>query len=293
MHFASGVVRPPFEAGCEFLQITSGCSHNRCRFCTFYKDARSAVSPWEEIEADLEELAASLWRYYDRIWLQGADSFVLPYDRLMRVAELIHEKLPWVRSIGAFARVTNFRNKTEGQLRELAQAGYSRLTVGVETGDDWLLERMSKGYVSDEVVEQMSKVDAAGLSWVGQFVNGLGGRGYGERSAFETARVYNQLHPMMIYTASLTLFEDTPLYADVLAGGFAEATEEERFRELKALVSRLECDTVFKCEHVSMPVKVAGRVPRDREAILAALDEAIAASADGRFERYRASIASL
>jgi radical SAM superfamily enzyme YgiQ (UPF0313 family) len=154
MHFASGVVRPPFEAACGFLQITSGCSYNRCKFRTFYKDARFAVSPWEEIEADLDELAASPWRYYDRIWLQGADSFVLPYDRLMRVAEMIYEKLPWVKSIGAFARVTNFRNKTEEQLRNLAAARYSRLTVGVETGDDQLLTRMNKGYVSDEVLEE-------------------------------------------------------------------------------------------------------------------------------------------
>ena len=293
MHFASSVVRPPFEAGCEFLQITSGCSHNRCKFCTFYKDARFAVSPWDEIESDLDELAASPWRYYDRIWLQGADSFVLPYDRLMRVAEMIYSKLPWVKSIGAFARVTNFRNKTEEQLRELAAAGYSRLTVGVETGDDLLLSRMNKGYASAEVLEQMSKVDAAGLTWVGQFVNGLGGRGYGDRSAVETARIYNRLHPMMIYTASLTLFEDTPLHADVLAGDFTEATEAERLRELQEFISRLECDTIFKCEHVSMPVKIAGRVPRDRESMVSALGEAIEASADGRFERYRASIASL
>lgn len=293
MHFASGVVRPPFEAGCEFLQVTSGCSHDRCEFCTFYKDARFSVSPWEEVEADLDELAASPWRYYDRIWLQGADSFVLPYDRLMRVAELIHEKLPWVRTIGAFARVTNFRNKTAEQLRALADAGYSRLTVGVETGDDYLLERMNKGYDSATVLEQMAKVDEAGLSWVGQFVNGLGGRGYGERSAVETARVYNELHPMMIYVASLTLFPDTPLYRDVLAGTFEEATEAERLVELQELVSRLECDTVFKCEHVSMPVKVAGRVPRDRDAVIAALDEAIAMSGDGRLERYRAGIVSL
>ena len=293
MHFASGVVRPPFEAGCEFLQITSGCSHNRCKFCTFYKDARFAVSPWDEIESDLDELALSPWRYYDRIWLQGADSFVLSYDRLMRVAEMIYSKLPWVTSIGAFARVTNFCNKTEEQLRKLAEVGYSRLTVGVETGDDRLLSHMNKGYGSDEVLEQMSKVDAAGLTWVGQFVNGLGGHGYGERNAVETARVYNQLRPMMIYTASLTLFEDTPLYADVLAGDFVEATEEERLRELQELVSRLECDTVFKCEHVSMPVKIAGRVPRDRDVMIFALNEAIEASADGRFERYRAGIASL
>lgn len=71
MHFASGIVRPSFEAGCAFLQVTSGCSHNRCAFCTYYKDARFAVSPMEEVEADLDELAAHPWHGYDRVWLQG------------------------------------------------------------------------------------------------------------------------------------------------------------------------------------------------------------------------------
>lgn len=293
MHFASAVVRPPFEAGCEFLQVTSGCSHNRCKFCTFYKDARFAVSDMDEILSDLDELAQSPWRYYNRVWLQGADSFVLPYDRLMEIAEAIYQKLPWVKSIGAFARVTNFRNKTEEQLRKLAEVGYSRLTVGVETGDDELLARMNKGYDSAFVIEQMAKVDAAGLSWVGQFINGLGGRDYGDKSVLETARVYNQLSPMLIYTASLTLFEDTPLYQDVLAGTFAEATENERLEELKVLISNLTCNTTIKCEHVSMPVKLEGKLPEDAPRLVAELDRAIELNSDGRLERYRKSIEGL
>lgn len=293
MHFASGIVRPPFEAGCEFLQITSGCSHNKCKFCTFYKDAKFAISDMNEVKADLDELAHSPWRHYNRIWLQGADSFVAPYDRLMEVAELIYEKLPWVTSIGAFARVTNFRNKTVSQLERLRDAGYSRLTVGVETGDDFLLERMNKGYDSAFALEQMSKVDAAGLTWVGQFINGLGGAGYGEANALESARVYNQLRPMLIYTASLTLFQDTPLYQDVQAGTFAEASETERLEELQTLIGALDCPTEIRCEHVSMPVKLAGRLPHDKERLIAEIEAAKASAADGTLARYRRSIVSL
>lgn len=293
MHFASGIVRPPFEAGCEFLQITSGCSHNKCKFCTFYKDAKFAISDMNEVAADLDELAHSPWRHYNRIWLQGADSFVAPYDRLMEVAELIYEKLPWVTSIGAFARVTNFRNKTVSQLERLRDAGYSRLTVGVETGDDFLLKRMNKGYDSAFALEQMSKVDEAGLTWVGQFINGLGGAGYGDANALESARVYNQLRPMLIYTASLTLFQDTPLYQDVRAGTFSEASETERLEELQTLIGALDCPTEIRCEHVSMPVKLAGRLPHDKGRLVAELEAAKAAAADGTLARYRRSIVSL
>lgn len=293
MHFASGIVRPPFEAGCEFLQITSGCSHNKCKFCTFYKDAKFAISDMNEVAADLDELAHSPWRHYNRIWLQGADSFVAPYDRLMEVAELIYEKLPWVTSIGAFARVTNFRNKTVSQLERLRDAGYSRLTVGVETGDDFLLKRMHKGYDSAFALEQMSKVDEAGLTWVGQFINGLGGAGYGDANALESGRLYNQLRPMLIYTASLTLFQDTPLYQDVRAGTFSEASETERLEELQALIGALDCPTEIRCEHVSMPVKLAGGLPCDKERLVAELEAAKAAAADGTLARYRRSIVSL
>lgn len=293
MHFASGIVRPPFEAGCEFLQITSGCSHNKCKFCTFYKDAKFAISDMNEVAADLDELAHSPWRHYNRIWLQGADSFVAPYDRLMEVAELIYEKLPWVTSIGAFARVTNFRNKTVSQLERLRDAGYSRLTVGVETGDDFLLKRMNKGYDSAFALEQMSKVDAAGLTWVGQFINGLGGADYGDANALESARLYNQLRPMLIYTASLTLFQDTPLYQDVQAGTFSEASETERLEELQTLIGALDCPTEIRCEHVSMPVKLAGRLPHDKERLVAELEAAKAAAANGTLARYRRSIVSL
>lgn len=293
MHFASGIVRPPFEAGCEFLQITSGCSHNKCKFCTFYKDAKFAISDLNEVAADLDELARSPWRHYNRLWLQGADSFVAPYDRLMEVAELIYEKLPWVTSIGAFARVTNFRNKTVSQLERLRDAGYSRLTVGVETGDDFLLKRMNKGYDSAFALEQMSKVDAAGLTWVGQFINGLGGAGYGDANALESARLYNQLRPMLIYTASLTLFQDTPLYQDVRAGTFSEASETERLEELQTLIGALDCPTEIRCEHVSMPVKLAGRLPHDKARLIAEIEDAKASAADGTLARYRRSIVSL
>lgn len=157
----------------------------------------------------------------------------------MEIAELIHAKLPWVRSIGAFARVTNFRNKLVEQLRNLRDVGYARLTVGVETGDSALLARMHKGHDAEETLRQMAKVDEAGLTWVGQFLNGLGGRGYGDASALASAKLYNRLRPMMIYNASLTLFPDTPLYQEVLAGTFEEATEAERLRELQALVGNL------------------------------------------------------
>lgn len=144
MHFSSGINRPPYEANDGFLQITSGCSHGSCKFCTFYKESPFSLSPMEEIEADIKELAHSGWRF-DRIYLQGADPFIRKTEDLLKIADMIYHYLPRVKSIGGYARVDNLKNKTVEQVRQLKDAGYNYFYFGVESGDDKLLDRMNKG----------------------------------------------------------------------------------------------------------------------------------------------------
>ena len=126
MHYTNGINRPPYEADAMFLQVTSGCSHNKCEFCEFYKGCEFHVSPESKIVEDLKELS----RYRKdatRVFLQGADPFVLTYERLKRIAELIHEYLLYCQSIGAYARVTNMKNKSVEQLREQYRDGIRTL----------------------------------------------------------------------------------------------------------------------------------------------------------------------
>lgn len=274
MHFSSGINRPPYEAQDAYLQVTSGCSHGTCAFCTFYKDARFKVSPMEEVEADIRELAQYGARY-NRIYLQGADPLILPYKKLKIIAELIHEHLPWVKTIGGYARVDNLRNKTVEELRELKEMGYEGFYFGIETGDDFLLKHMNKGYSSDVIIEQMSKLSEAGMDFVGNFLGGLGGHGYGLSHARESARVSNIIKPTMIYASELTLFPDTPLMQDVMEGKFVEATEVERFEEMQEFLRCITIPTVFKAEHVTMPVPIRGKLPEDRDCMIGELQEII------------------
>jgi radical SAM superfamily enzyme YgiQ (UPF0313 family) len=164
MHFASGVVRPPYEANSVYLQVTSGCSHNACRFCTYYKDAPFRVSPMNEIKEDLAELK-SYGVAFDRIYLQGADPFLLSFNKLSRIAELIHEYLPFVKTIGGYGRVDSLKNKNVEQLKALKEMGYSGIVFGVESGDENILKRMNKGYHASEIVPQLSKLDEAGMAY--------------------------------------------------------------------------------------------------------------------------------
>lgn len=292
MHFSSGINRPPYEAMDGFLQVTSGCSHGKCEFCTFYKDAPFAVSPMDEVESDIKELA-SYGARFKRIYLQGADPFILSYDKLAKVAELIKKYLPQVTSIGGYARVDNIANKSVEELRKLHEMGYSNFYFGNESGDDYILKRMNKGYKGEYVVEMLKRLDEAGMPYIMNFLGGLGGKGYGLSHALESAKVINQLHPSMVYASELTLFPDTPLSKDLLAGKFEEATEVERFEELKAFIDAIEVPTVFRAEHVTMPAPIRGSLPDDKKELMEYLDTLINAAKNGAFDNYRSNVNSL
>lgn len=292
MHFSSGINRPPYEAMDGFLQVTSGCSHGQCEFCTFYKDAPFSVSDMAEVEEDIKELASYGWDF-KRIYLQGADPFILSYEKLAKVAELIHKYMPQVKSIGGYARVDNVKNKTVEELRKLHDMGYSNFYFGNESGDDYILKRMNKGYEAKVVVEMLSKLDKAGMPYIMNFLGGLGGHDYGLDHALKSAEVINQLHPSMVYASELTLFPDTPLSKDLQAGKFVEATEQERFEEMKALIEAINISTVFKAEHVTMPAPIRGTLPNDKAEIIEYLDNLIEAAKKGAFDNYRSGVNSL
>ncbi len=297
MHFNSDINRPPYEAADAFLQVTKGCSHGwegGCDFCTFYKNCAFASSPMDEIETDVQELKHRGRQFpFRRIFLQGANSLVLPYRRLVEVAELIHRELPQVESIGGYARVDDLTNKNVEQLQHLAKLGYSNFYFGNESGDDHLLARMHKGYEAEEIVRQLSKLDEAGMPYIMNFLGGLGGHGYGLKHAEDSAAIINRLHPTMVYASELTLFPDTPLSRDVEAGKFVEATEAERFEELHEFVRMLDIPTVFKAEHVTLPESIRGILPQNKEVILAQLSRLMDDARAGKLDHFREMVTSL
>lgn len=292
MHFSSGIVRPPYEARSCFLQVTSGCTHNKCRFCTFYKDAPFSVSPEAEIREDLEELRQSGWPS-QRIFLQGADPFSLSYDRLKRIIELIHEYLPSVVSVGGYARVDSLKNKTVEQLKDLKKSGYDMLVFGIESGDDWVLKKMNKGYKAQDITEQLSKMDQAGMLYSVIFLGGLGGRGYGSGHAQRTAAILNQLSPVRVLVSGLTLFPDTPLMEEVRRGEFAEATETEKIEELMAFVEALNINTLLDATNASIMTPVFGQLPEDKKEILATLQNVLDRQEEDRLRMRRIHLTNL
>ncbi len=292
LHFTGTVWRPPHEALSVLLQVTVGCTHHACKFCGLYGDLRFRVSPMAEIDADLQIIAR--WQpQARRVFLVGANPFVLSYERLVQLADRIRDRLPKVQTIGMFARVDDIARKTDAELRELRARGFTGLSIGTETGDDPTLLRMNKGTTAAEILFQSRRLDDAGIEYYFTYMTGLAGAGNGERAARATAELFNRTHPFLIGVVSLTVFPDTVLGREVQAGLFREAGELERLDELRMLLERLEIPVTIDAHTVSNAVPLFGRLPEDRTRLLRELDMAQAVSDERDLAAYRRSIEHL
>ena len=292
LHFTGTVWRPPHEALSVLLQVTTGCSHHNCRFCSLYDNLQFRVSPMSEIEEDLRIIAQWTPRAR-RVFLVGANPFVLSYGRLARLADRIRDFLPKVETIGMFARVTDIGNKTDFELRELRARGITGLTIGTETGDASALAYMNKGFKPTDILREGRRLDDAGIEYCLTYMTGLSGAGGGEQAAQATAELFNRLNPRIIGVVSLTVFPENRLWQDVEAGIFREAGERERLEELREFIYQLDISTTISANTVSNLLPQFGRLPEDRSRLLYEIDNALAALDECTDAEYRRSIEHL
>ena len=289
LHFTGQVWRPPYEADSQLLQITSGCTWHKCKFCSLYHGTPFRMSPLSEVEEDLKVIRQ--WQpRARRVYLTGANPFALSYNRLMDVALLLRKYLPNIASFGMFARVTDIAPKSVEELKNLRHMKLDSINIGIETALDETLERMNKGYHASDILEQLLKLDEAGIRYNVFCLNGLGGKGKGVESAVATADILNQLHPCIINIVSLTIFPESQLYQEVLNGTYEEEPEIERLMEMRTLIDRLKIKVNLLGHHVSNTVPVTGALPYDRLALLREFDKAIAEFPEEELKAYRSRI---
>ncbi len=268
MHYTGPVYRPPFEAHSLLLQVTVGCSHNRCSFCTMYRDTPFQMETMEQIRQDLEE-AAFCRPNTRRVFLENGDAFVLKADRLVQIAELIHEKLPNVETITMYASIKNIRGKTDEELRKLRSLGINELNIGVESGYDPALRYMNKDHTADEAIHELRRMKEAGMDYGLNVILGCAGAGRGPENAAATAELLNRTQPALVFTGTMHSSPGCPLYEDIQSGAFVECTVREYLEEEETLVRALELDN---CRwfglHPSNIVRVDAFLPRDKERLL-------------------------
>jgi radical SAM superfamily enzyme YgiQ (UPF0313 family) len=263
--------RPPFESGSFLLEVTRGCSHNRCSFCSMYRDVPFEVLPEDEVVRQLRARTALRPRTR-RVFLENGDPFTLSAVRLLRIAELVRKYLPVVNTIAMYASVKNVATKTDAELRALAEAGIDDLNIGIETGYDPALAHMNKGYTAAEARRQLLRLNAAGIHWGANIILGIAGEGFGRQNAHATVELLNATQPNLIFTGTIHTEPDCPLHAEMQSGAFVEPTLGEYLDEEEDLLSDLNMDDCLLFGlHPSNIVLLEGRLNKDREKLLAKL----------------------
>lgn len=286
MHFTGTVYRNPYWPTWPLLEITQGCTHNRCKFCTMYKEVPFRMSPKEWIEEDLKELA--LYEPDARtIQLLSANPLVLSYDKLVPIFELIHKYLPKMEYIYMAGRVTDLKNKTVDELKKLKELGMREISLGVESGDDWTLDRIHKGYYAEDILEQCHKLEEAGIDYWMTFLNGVAGRSHSHEHAVNSAKIFSQCKPMLVGTGGLTLFPGTPLLEEAQRGEFDPLTEKEMLVELKTFVENLTIDCIFNTHHTVAANLTGPNFLKRKDKIIATLDQVIQHGDMDRMAAYR------
>lgn len=273
MNMTGVVYRPPYEANSLLLQVTRGCSHNKCTFCYMYPDVQFSVCPMEEVEADLEE-ATQYCPDVDRVFLEHGDAFVLSADRLAAIADAIHRRLPKVETIAMYASIQNIKHKTDADLRRLHDCGIGGLDIGVESGLDAALKYMNKGHTADEAREQLLRLTKAGISYSFNAILGCGGADLWKGNAEATADLVNDVQPHMLFIGSLHAEPGCKLYGDMKSGVFKECTIGQLLDEQELLIRRLELkDTYYFGSHPSNIVPMQAKLPKHKQEMIEAVKE--------------------
>jgi len=250
------------------------------------------MSPISEVEEDLQELGM-LNKNANRVFLTGANPFALHADKLKEIALMVKRYLPCVTSIGCFSRVTDVMPKTMEQLKELRELGYDAIVIGTECGDDPTLEFMNKGYTADDIVEQLNRLDEAGISYHISYLNGLSGAGNSQRSALNTAKIYNKTKPISISIVALTPFPQSELFKEIQNKIYIETGELERLNEQKTLIENLEIETTIYANTISNTAPMIGKLPKDKAKMVKQLQYTIENIDESELRNYRKSIRHL
>ena len=276
MDYQGTVIRPPSEADSIILQVTVGCSHNRCTFCGAYKRERFRYKDEATVDADLD-FATQYFRGRNRLFLADGDVLITPQRRLLGLLKKIRTKLPWVRRIRLYGNAKSIGSKTAAELLELKDLGLDRIYMGLESGDDQTLALICKGRNAEQMIAAGRKVREAGIFLSVTVLLGIAGIEASNRHAVATARVLNQMTPSQIAALTLMPIAGTPLHDDMIAGRFRLPDELALLRELRTMLDHIELDKVqFQANHASNFLPLDCRLQRDKAVVLATIDQALA-----------------
>ena len=288
MHYQGTVYRPPSEAGSILLQVTIGCSHNKCTFCGMYKGQRFSITPEEIVFADID-YAARHFSHARRLFLCDGDALILPHNRLRAILARIQERLPQISRVGIYANYKSLKAKTVEELEELRRLGLGIAYMGLESGDDQTLAAINKGAIAEDMITMAGKAKAAGIKLSVTVLLGIAGSERSLVHAEETGRALSAIDPEYVGALSLMIEPQTKLYADIQAGRFVVPGPLAILGELRAMIAATHLTGgLFHANHASNYLPVRAKLPEEKEATLDLIDQALVGNLSLRPEFLRA-----
>ena len=288
MHYEGNIIRPPSEANSILLQVTVGCSHNKCTFCGTYTGERFKIKPDDVIMEDIA-FAAQYCKRQRRVFLCDGDALIIPQKRLLIILSEIRKQLPWVTRIGVYANAKSLSMKTPEELVELRAGGIGIAYMGLETGDDETLKKIKKGVSSEKMIAMGKKARAAGLKLSITVLLGIAGKERSLIHAAETGRVLSQIDPEYVGALSLMLIPGTPLCDDYEKNRFQLISPMEMLRELRTMIADTHLTRgMFHANHASNYLPIRAILPGEKKATLDLIDRALAGEVDLKPEYLRA-----
>jgi radical SAM superfamily enzyme YgiQ (UPF0313 family) len=275
MHYEGYCIRPPSEANSILLQVTVGCSHNRCTFCGSYKEKRFRIKDDRIILSDIL-FASKYLRGVERVFLMDGDALIIPQKRLMWILDGIKEHLPWVRRVGAYANAKSLRKKSLEELIQLRENGLGIIYLGVESGDDEVLRSVNKRADAQNLIDMGRKVREAGIKLSVTVLLGIAGRERSLEHAKATGKLLSAMDPNYVGALTVMLIPGTPLYEDYTSGKFQLPTERELLLELREMIAHTHLTMgLFFSNHASNYLPIRARLPRGKEEALGLIDSAL------------------
>jgi radical SAM superfamily enzyme YgiQ (UPF0313 family) len=288
MRYEGKMYRPPSEANAYILQATIGCSWNNCVYCDMYSDKTYRVRPLKESLHDIDVTSAIAGDRITKVFIADGDALGMPMDHWRPILAAIYEGFPAAKRVSCYAMARNVAAKTDAELAELAQGGLTRLYIGPESGHDTVLKRIAKGDTAEAHVNAAVRAHAAGMELSVIALLGVAGVELSQEHARATADLVTAMNPDFFAALTTTVVPGTPLARLQQRGRFELPTVPQMLMELRTMIDLARpTDAMFRTNHASNYLPLAGRIPRDRAQLVRILDRALEGDVRLRPERTR------
>lgn len=273
MRYEGSVYRPPSEAYSLIIQVTIGCAHNDCTFCTMFKDKSFRVRDVNEVIEDLES-ARKTYRQVNRIFLADGDALVLTNKKLLVILDKIKELFPECERVGIYGSPQDVLKKTPEELVELKEHGVGIIYIGAESGSDKVLKAIKKGATRAEIIEAIKKIEASGVDSSVTFISGLGGSANWKEHAVETGTMISESEPAYVGLLTLMVEPKAPMYKEIQDGTLKLLSPTEVVSETKLMLENINVTKpcVFRSNHASNYISLKGTLPQDKESMIKSLE---------------------